>query len=613
MAEKSYWSTLTHRRFNRRRGLAIAGLGGAAALIAACGGADSSPESGKQKPQASSLVEEVADTSKQAKTGGVLKISRTGDTLTWDPYVTSSQWNGTISQIYGRLMIIKPGVLKDSDGEVEGNIAESWEFSADRLTLTVKLRPNVTWHRIAPVNGRNVDVDDVLFSAKRLFAQGTQRAVFSNAVNPGAPITSVTSPDARTVVFKLSFPMVSLPALLAHEFGGYFHILPKEADGGFDVRYQAIGSGPWQVGDVQPSVRLSVKKHAGYFETGRPYVDTVEQAVIPEYAAGLAQFKAGALYSYPVRPDDVLPMKRDVPELSMYQSPVASNLNAVYFGWRPTAKNPFRDVRVRQALSMTLDRDLFIDVNYNVSKLQKEGIPVEKHWNSAVPCNYFLGWWLDPQSKEFGPNAQYYQHDVAEAKKLLAAAGLANGVEVVATSAPDNYGAQYAKDIEVIHGMASEAGFKFQANVIGYNTGYQPQYRDSRGDFEGTTYRNIIGGDTDAIEALVAIYSPSAGATFVGLDAEGKGTYAGDPYVDAQLLKGRSEVDINKRREIVKDLQRHLAKQQYVVRYPGGASGVSLAWPAVRNFLAYRGPLASFRGADYYQWLDDSKPPFKKA
>jgi peptide/nickel transport system substrate-binding protein len=600
------------RRISRRRVLALAGAGSATALLVACGGGGSSSTAADKKP-ASSLVEEVADTSKQAKPGGVLRSSRTGDALTWDPHVTSSQWNGTIAAIYSRLMIIKPGNLKDSDGEVEGNVAESWEFSADRLTLTVKLRPNVTWHRIAPVNGRNVDVEDVLFSAKRLFAQGTQRAVFSNAVNPGAPITSVSSPDSRTVVFKLSFPMVSLPALLAHEFGGYFQILPKEADGGFDPRYQAIGSGPWQVSEVQPSVHLSVKKHPGYFETGRPYVDAVDQAVIPEYAAGLAQFKAGALHSYAVRPDDVLPMKRDVPELAMYQSPVASNLNAVYFGWRPSAKNPFRDVRVRQALSMTLDRDLFIDVNYNVSKLEKGGIPVERHWNSALPCNYFLGWWLDPQSRDFGPNAQYYQHNVAEAKKLLAAAGLPSGVEVVATSAPDNYGAQYAKDIEVIHGMAGDAGFKFQANVIGYNTGYQPQYRDSRGDFEGTTYRNIIGGDTDAVEALVAIYSPSAGATFVGLDADGKGTYSGDAYVDAQLLKGRSEVDINKRRDIVKDLQRHLAKQQYVVRYPGGASGVSLAWPAVRNFLAYLGPIASFRGADYYQWLDDTKPPARKA
>src|SRR5262249_59004623 len=115
-------------------------------------------------------------------------------------------------------------------------------------------------------------------------------------------------------------------------------------------------------------------------------------------------------------------------------------------------------------------------------------------------------------------NAQFYQHDVAEAKKLMAAAGFADGVDVVGTSAPDNYGAQYAKDIEVIHGMGKDAGFRFTNNVIGYNTGYQPQYRDSRGDFEGTTYRNIIGGGTDPGEALLPLYSTTAGAPLVGPD-----------------------------------------------------------------------------------------------
>jgi peptide/nickel transport system substrate-binding protein len=607
--DSNYWSNLLSGRTSRRRALAASGaLTAATALLAACGGADSGGGE-----QASSKVAPIEDTTKQAKRGGVFKTSRTADALTWDPHVTSSQWTAPLAAVYSRLMLVKPGHLKDSDGDLEGLIAESWEFSPDRLTLTMKLRPNMTWHQHAPVNGRAVDMDDVLFSAKRIFAQATQRAVFSNSVNPTAPITSVTASDTRTLVFKLAFPMVSLPALLAHQFGGYFHIIPREAESAYDVRYQAIGSGPWQVDRHEASVRIVLKRHPGYFDKERPIADGLENNIVPEYASGLAQFKSGALHTFGVRADDVLVTKQDAPELALYQSPVGSNLNAIYFGWRPTDKNPFRDVRLRQALSMTIDRNLFIDVGYNVEKLQAEGFPVERRWNAALPCNYFEGWWLDPQSKDFGPNAQYYQHNVAEAKKLMAAAGFPNGFEVTATSAPDQYGAAYAKDIEVLHGMAGEAGFRFATNIVGYNTGYQPQYRDSRGDFEGTTYRNIIGGDTDAVEALVAIYSPAAGATFVGLDAAGKGDYSGDPYVESQLLKGRAEPDIAKRREIVRDLQRHLGKQQYVVRYPGGASGLSLAWPAVKNHLAFRGPTASYYGSEYYAWLDTELAPFKRS
>src|SRR5439155_17859200 len=238
------------------------------------------------------------------------------------------------------------GYLKPTNGEVLGNMAESWEFSPDGLTLTFKLRPNVTWHPIAPVNGRAIDVQDVLFSANRLFQQGTQRAVFANAVNPAAPIASVSAPDSRTVAFKLAFPMVTLTALLAEEFGGYFQMLPREADGQFDIRTKAIGSGPWMVSDQVPSVQLSLRRHPTYFDKERPYADGVDFAIIPEYATGLAQFKTGALQVFGVQAQDALITKNDVPELAVYQSPLASNLNAVYLGWRPTAKNVFRDVRM---------------------------------------------------------------------------------------------------------------------------------------------------------------------------------------------------------------------------------------------------------------------------
>jgi peptide/nickel transport system substrate-binding protein len=524
--------------------------------------------------------------------------------------VLSSQWNATISALFGRLTIIKPGFQKPSDGEVEGNHAEAWEFSPDRLTVAFKLRPNMTWHQIAPVNGRGVDVQDVLFSADRLFAQGTARHAYSNALNPGAPITSVTAPDSRTIVFKLAFPMVTLPALLAFEFGGNFHIVPRELDGQFDIRHRPIGSGPWYLAEHVPSSRMVFKRHPGHFDKERPYADESEIAVIPEYAAGLAQFKTGALHVYGVRPEDILVTKQDVPQLSLYQTDVSAAGNTTFFGWRPIAHNVFRDERVRQAFSMSTDRDLFIDTFYNVPALEKEGIPVETRWNSALAADYFEGWWLNPQSKDFGPNARYFEHNVAEAKKLMAAAGHANGVEVKSTVATGSYGPTYPKEIEVIEGMVGEAGFRFVTELSNYSTEFQPKFRDAQGDFEGISYKPLLGGNTDAIENLSANFSKLAGSTFTGLDVQGKGDYSGDPYIEERIVRGRAEPDTEKRKAIAHELQRHLGKTQYMIRHPGGASGLSLAWPAVRNYLLYRGPLASFQGGDYYQWLDATKPPF---
>jgi ABC-type transport system substrate-binding protein len=262
---------------------------------------------------------------------------------------------------------------------------------------------------------------------------------------------------------------------------------------------------------------------------------------------------------------------------------------------------------------MAIDRDLFIDVDYNVANYEAAGIPVQTTWNTALLSNFFTGWWLDPKGKDFGPNAAYFEHNIAEAKKLMAAAGYANGVDVIRTSAPDNYGAKASKDMEVITGMASEIGFRYTDNIVGYNTGYQPQYRDASGNFDGETHRSVLGGNTDAVEHLLAAYSPAGGSTFVGLDVNGKGDFSGDPYVTKALSDARAEVDVNKRKATVHELQRYLAKQQYLLRYPGGATGLAIDWPGVRNIRVYRGPAFSFFGPGHYVWLDDTLPPFKKA
>jgi hypothetical protein len=97
--------------------------------------------------------------------------------------------------------------------------------------------------------------------------------------------------------------------------------------------------------------------------------------------------------------------------------------------------------------------------------------------------------------------------------------------------------------------------------------------------------------------------------TFTGFDVDGKGTYAGDPYLDDLLLKARREPDIEKRKAAIHDAQRHVAKKQYIIRFPGGASSYELRWPAVKNHLVYQEDQRPFMTI----WLDDSEAPLKKA
>src|SRR6266545_6287843 len=192
-----------------------------------------------------------------------------------------------------------------------------------------------------------------------------------------------------------------------------------------------IGTGPWSLANYTPSVGFTLKRHADYYDKDRAFVDQIDRTIISEYAATRDQLKAGNIYTFGSHPtsglinqEDVLPLKQDEPRISVYQGELGSATagGVQSFGWLPAGKSPFVDERVRQAISMAWDRDLYLDTFYNVSQFASQGLPVVGRWETAV-ASTFEGWWLDPKGKDFGPNGKYFQHDVSEGKKLLAAAG----------------------------------------------------------------------------------------------------------------------------------------------------------------------------------------------
>jgi peptide/nickel transport system substrate-binding protein len=311
---------------------------------------------------------------------------------------------------------------------------------------------------------------------------------------------------------------------LANTNNGNLFILPREAESAFDYRQRALGSGPYYISEYVPSVRFVYKRNPGYYDKERPYIDTVEMPIVGEYASALAQFKAGAIYSYAVRGEDMLDTKREIPSLVLHQGDVSVSLLRFFFGWKavPPDKTPFRDERVRQAFSMSWDRDLWIDVFYNIQKYEQEGIPLETRWNSAVQGDNFAGWWVDPKSKEFGPDAKYYQHDIAEAKKLLTAAGFPNGLDADSyhiTTAEN--GVDFPRQVETLLGMAQDAGLRIKISPVAFANEYQ-RIRDAKGNFEGMSARlSAVVGYLDVGDKLYHIWN-SKGALFTGFDPDGR-------------------------------------------------------------------------------------------
>jgi len=611
----TYWDTVLRGRLSRRRTLTIAGGGAAAAaLTAACGGGDSNGGGDK-----AGLLTKPADTSKQAKRGGILKRRAGSDPAGLDPHGGGATVATYYEIAYARLFNYTPGLLKPSQDGIEGAHAESWEWSPDHLTLTAKLRQNVKFHNLTPVNGRVVDAEDILFSWKRFSTLGSNRTVVANSANPDAPVLSLTTPDARTVVIKFAEPLVYAQAYLTQR--GYLNIVPKEAENTqvLDLRQKTIGTGPFGLADYKPSIGLTFKRHPDYWDKDRPYIDQIEYPIITEYSAANAQFRSGNIYGYeagsnaPVRQEEVLSTKQSLPDLVMYEGDVTIDTRRTILGWQTPA---LRDKRVRQALSMSIGRDDWLDAQYNTASFASAGLPVTKRWNTALEASENnTGWWLDPKSKDFGPNAKYLQRNVAEAKKLLSAAGHADGVELISNHfTTSQHGPDFVKLIELWESMSGEAGFKYEKNIIQY-TDYLRNFRDTQGKWPGVSYKlGPPAPSSDPTARLTYEFSTKGGVGFHGFDAAGKGDQSGDPYVESQLTKARGDFDTERRRGIVHDLQRYLADAMYTIRWPGGASSFELTWPALRNYRVFRpGSQQANLVASTTWWLDETQLPFKKS
>jgi ABC-type transport system substrate-binding protein len=624
MSSINYWHSFARNRLSRRRALiATSGAAAGAAFLAACGGgSDSTPAT---KEEGSSLVSKPLDGAAQAKSGGTVRDFANADIVNFD--VLSANNASTTNQVmlfaYSRLMKFATAKYpKEADGSQEGDLAESWELSPDRSTLTFKLRQGVKWDGRAPTNGRLFDAEDVMQSWQKYARLNTTASnlVYNAETAPSAPIESITSPDSRTIVMKMKQFDSSLFQLLAS--WDHFYVMPKESmNGGFDPRQTVRGTGPWQLEEYLASSRIVWRRNPDYFVKDRPYPDKIERPIITDYAQLLAQFRAGNVWTTAPRQEDIVQTKKDVPATLLHQAPsFATAISPVItFGYE--GDSPFKDTRMRQALSMLIDREAFIDVIDNRQGYKQDGLELPVAYNAAVSAGW-TGYYVDPTNeKEFGPNAKYLKLNVTEAKKLMAAAGFNNGLTTdVYYNADNTYGAEYHKTQQVYEGMLQAGGIKLTHKSFPYQ-----QYRDTYYDaylskgyiagtkkgFNGINHRALRGFPTVAAGLYGTFHKD--GGFFQGSTPDGKNPHLGDPKVMDLIDKIKAEPDLKKQQGLVHEAVKYLAGQAYSIPRPASVKAFTLWWPAIGNL----GMTSMYSGGgnviqeERREWfVDQSKPPF---
>ncbi|MEO1198497.1 MAG: ABC transporter substrate-binding protein [Pseudomonadota bacterium] len=157
-----------------------------------------------------------------------------------------------------------------AEGDLAGELAESWEASDDAATWRFKLRSGVTFH-----DGRPLTVDDVILSLRHHMGEDSNSAIKSNL----APITDLSA-DGDTVVFELEAGNADFPYI----FSDYrLPILPAK-DAILDIE-SGIGAGPYRLEAFEPGVRALLTKNPEYWKSDRAHFDEVELVVVLDGAA----------------------------------------------------------------------------------------------------------------------------------------------------------------------------------------------------------------------------------------------------------------------------------------------------------------------------------------
>ena len=394
-----------------------------AALLAACGGV-TPPGTATPAP---TIAAGPGAPQQAAGTGGrdrlqlvTLLIATSPDFTTLDPAQLL-----TNPDVYVAQALFENLVVRNPDGTLAPQLAESWEPNDDSTQWTFTLLSGVKFH-----DGKDFTSEDVVATFERLLDPETE--------SPALPvldiIDAVVAVDPTTVRFELSGPSSLLPELVAIP-----HAKIVSAAAAPDDRISsAIGTGPFLLEHHSAGSRTVLKKNEGYRTEGQPRLNQLTFLATPALKTRIAGLVPGQLHV--VFPIEASEAKRlDGTEfLVLTQIPASSFVSLAM----DVASAPFDNKQVRQAFRAAIDRQALVD-----DVLGGDGAVANDH--PIAPSDPL--YWAGQQAAEF---------DVDAAKALLAEAGFADGVDVTLHTSTVRPG--MAAVAAAIKEMVEPAGFRVE-------------------------------------------------------------------------------------------------------------------------------------------------------
>jgi peptide/nickel transport system substrate-binding protein len=462
--------------------------------------------------------------------GGTLVYAVLGDPPTIDCHAaTSFASMHYLSPHYSLLIKIDPS----DTSKVAPDVALSWTEAADKLTTTFKLRPGVTFHDGTPLTSA-----DVKASFDRI--RNPPAGVVSVRQSVHGRIADIAAPDPLTVVFTLKSASPAFLATLASPFNCLYSAARLAKDPNAPAN-EVMGSGPFQFVERVAGAHWTGKRHDGYFDKPRPYLDgfravsTSSQSLATALRSGqvMAEFRTMS----PAVRDQVQAGLGD--DLKLHTKPY-DFLIVVAFN---TKKAPFDDARVRRALSLGIDRWGGAQALSKVSSLSFVGATQrpESPWApSEAELTAYPGFGRDMVAAR------------AEAKRLLKEAGQENlSLKLLNRNIADPYTSAgiFLVDQWRQIGVTTEHA---QVDVKTLTTAQRSGAFDATIDFLGENVDDPSIALARNISADVSSYNPSG---FI------------DRTIDALYAQIDSEFDPAKRKAHVRAFEQRFLTEAYQVPF----------------------------------------------
>jgi len=461
------------------------------------------------------------------KKGGILNFAVVAEPPTLDCHaVTTFAFAHPGLPHYSKLLKMKGNY---DDLKIVGDAAESWEIAPDGLTFTFKLHKNIKFHDGAPLTSEDVKASydriinppEGVISARRSFYQD---------------ITKIETPDAHTVVFRLGQPNASMLTSFASPWNCIYRAAKLKEDPKFPEK-TVLGSGGFEFVEYVKGSHWTAKRFDGYFLNGQPYVDGFKayfvksNAVVPGMLGG--QFDGEFRGRTPNERDQLVNGLKD--NATVMEGPWITSL---LFSFN-VKKKPFDDIRVRQALTMAVDRWKGSEALSKISMLKYVSGFLRPGYEFALP---------PAELEKFPGFARDMEKARADAKKLLADAGVPNlKVKLVNRNVAEPY---------------TPAGIYLidQWRRIGIEVEHT--------QLETKLYFDAMKeGNFDVLVEFISDFADDPTVQFDKLLTKKKSSQAASGHEDAKLDelfdKQAREIDPAKRMAIVNEFERHALRQAY--------------------------------------------------